>query len=1476
MAISNVNIGSGANDGSGDPLRTAFQKINDNLWYLEATKGTGGGGGGGSPVDLSSYATITYVGSQLTSGLANVTGVNLNALNNALANVYAVNLDNLNNALANVTSVNLDRLNNALANITSINLDSLNNALANVNAVSLNNLNNALANLSLVNLTNLSNALAQIDFSLLGNVSNLVSTVAANAPGKVGIVSNLNTPGTVTGQSVLNNSDNKLYVWNGSAWTSASAMFTPNANSISGVQVVDSLPGTGNFEGRQVLSANALYIYSGGAWKSATEAFTPTANSLTAVQIFTGASLPATTAADSGRTLFWTNESNLYINVGGSWNNYNSYIQGSGTPTLGAGSVNSAAIQNDAITADKIVSGAIIVGKIAAGAVRATELAADAVTSDKILANAVVAGKVAAGAIKAEQIEAGAITSAKIAADAIVAGKIAAGAISATEIAAGAIGADQIAANAIVSSKIAAANIFAINLAANAVTANAIEAFAVTADKIRANAIYSYHLTANSVSANAIETNSITSALIKANAITAVQLAALSVYTDALQANVITSDKIRANAITAREIAAFAVYADAIEANAITAAKIRANAITAIHLSANSVNANSIESNSITTALIRANAITAVQLAALSVYANAIQANAVTTDALAANAITSKHISANTITASMIDSRGLVIRNAAGSVLLGDGVLANTLIVYDNNGAAKTLAAVVTPSGETAIQFLGTFASTSAADAAGAGTNNVAKITNLNNNTYIKRASGTWELFLSNGDPGNAGTASFAALIYYNTSQVNSPGAPSGGSYNFSTNTLTPPTGWSTTPPVTGTDPTWATNYIFTGTTGTVTAGTWATPYVIAEKATDGKSVFGASIFIQQSSTPSAPSGGSFNFSTSTLTAPSGWSVDLPTASTTPTWIANFIFSTDTAGATVTAGTWINVRKFTQSGQDGNAGVRGNLRVAKIYSAGYPGVTWPVSFANEAITELVADAVVRIRDEVTLYNTSTGYSETRFWTGSAWSNIEAYINGGLVVNGTISANQIAAGAINSDKIQAGSISGDRLCAGAITTDKITSSGFDGSCICNSTASPAKLSSGSTTTINSLGCFALGSGTAMNGFQGTGLFNSTGNGAGVLGFNSSTSGTAAFAMGGVAREGNFGGVFANSGRSDFYGFHNIVSLGHDRYSALFRGLYNPTSYNNNGLGYFRSETYINGCGGVSPGIAGISAALFNASFGIASVNYQTSGSDSFGSPTGLSAVGQSSFVGAASGATVSFGAFGRLNNQGTNTERSKGFLAYDIYSVFGSTGKIYSTQGYAPFTGVHDGITNELDLVPGDIVIDHSVLKQIDISNAIVEIKKSTLPNQKNVIGVFTQYIDEIPDDWYVINEIPETEYHNTLLSGPVGENGETLETQIVPETNVVNNNSTKELIYNIPNGYKVLHINALGEGYINVCGENGNIEAGDLITTSSMPGKGMKQADDLLRNYTVAKARESVTFDSPTDVKQIAVTYHCG
>ena len=47
-----------------------------------------------------------------------------------------------------------------------------------------------------------------------------------------------------------------------------------------------------------------------------------------------------------------------------------------------------------------------------------------------------------------------------------------------------------------------------------------------------------------------------------------------------------------------------------------------------------------------------------------------------------------------------------------------------------------------------------------------------------------------------------------------------------------------------------------------------------------------------------------------------------------------------------------------------------------------------------------------------------------------------------------------------------------------------------------------------------------------------------------------------------------------------------------------------------------------------------------------------------------------------------------------------------------------------------------------------------------------------------------------------------------------------------------------------------------------MCNENGNIEAGDYLTTSSKRGFYMKQSDDILRNYTAAKAVDDVTFDS--------------
>ncbi len=83
-------------------------------------------------------------------------------------------------------------------------------------------------------------------------------------------------------------------------------------------------------------------------------------------------------------------------------------------------------------------------------------------------------------------------------------------------------------------------------------------------------------------------------------------------------------------------------------------------------------------------------------------------------------------------------------------------------------------------------------------------------------------------------------------------------------------------------------------------------------------------------------------------------------------------------------------------------------------------------------------------------------------------------------------------------------------------------------------------------------------------------------------------------------------------------------------------------------------------------------------------------------------------------------------------------------------------------------------------------------------------------------------------------------------------------------------------------------VNSIGEGGIWVSNYSGSLENGDYITTSPLSGIGMKQADDLLHNYTVAKITQDCTFNDAgkyTEVefsgstyrKQfVGCTYHCG
>ena len=72
---------------------------------------------------------------------------------------------------------------------------------------------------------------------------------------------------------------------------------------------------------------------------------------------------------------------------------------------------------------------------------------------------------------------------------------------------------------------------------------------------------------------------------------------------------------------------------------------------------------------------------------------------------------------------------------------------------------------------------------------------------------------------------------------------------------------------------------------------------------------------------------------------------------------------------------------------------------------------------------------------------------------------------------------------------------------------------------------------------------------------------------------------------------------------------------------------------------------------------------------------------------------------------------------------------------------------------------------------------------------------------------------------------------------------------------------------------KKIIVNSVGEGCVWVCNQAGDIRNGDLIVTSDSPGLGMRQDDDLIHSYTVAKATCDAIFSPGITRKFIGCTY---
>ena len=232
-----------------------------------------------------------------------------------------------------------------------------------------------------------------------------------------------------------------MYRYNGSAFVSSIAagditgtigsdVFPSNLRP---VEIVSTLPTSGNFQGRQVFltSDNKLYRYNGTSF-IASVATSDLQGQVSSTQISDNSISTAKIQADAITA--------------------NEIATGAVTAdAITAGSVSAAAIAADAITSDKIAANAVTAGAIQAGAISATAIASDAITSDKILAGAIQTSDLAANSItggliaasgvitSAAQIDDAVITSAKIDNLAVTQGKIANLAVDTLKLADGAV-----------------------------------------------------------------------------------------------------------------------------------------------------------------------------------------------------------------------------------------------------------------------------------------------------------------------------------------------------------------------------------------------------------------------------------------------------------------------------------------------------------------------------------------------------------------------------------------------------------------------------------------------------------------------------------------------------------------------------------------------------------------------------------------------------------------------------------------------------------------------------------------------------------------------------------------------------------------------------------------------------------------------------------------------------------------------------
>ncbi len=371
-----------------------------------------------------------------------------------------------------------------------------------------------------------------------------------------------------------------------------------------------------------------------------------------------------------------------------------------------------------------------------------------------------------------------------------------------------------------------------------------------------------------------------------------------------------------------------------------------------------------------------------------------------------------------------------------------------------------------------------------------------------------------------------SGVSVYTATVYRQAATVNS--TVTSGSYNFSTSTLTPPTGgggevWVVTQPASSTTPTWACDYTFIG-VGTVSGGTWGTPYIEAvngSAGTNGEYRDTIQLYLQSATTPTKPTSIPYTFSTNTIGTQTGgtagWSMTQPASSTTPTYITKCLASTTTPASPVTLTAWSTPVIVARNGSDG-VGIKGDTGARAPVYVKIAGTAWDQLAAYNAIVAATTNRTpnIPVKGDIVAYTGGareyTGTSLT-VYDSNAWGSVTNYIEGSLIATGTIAASALAANTVFST--QSLNTNG-YITAFGNTSTSVAALGGSVKVVATflgQSATPLLCEVGSYSTGTAVGAFGFstnGSGTYGN--------SESLNGSGVYGYNSCATGSSSTAIG----------------------------------------------------------------------------------------------------------------------------------------------------------------------------------------------------------------------------------------------------------------------------------------------------------------------------------------------------------------------